>query len=156
MLERFLSDDRRRSMDWDSLTAGAPTVLALARLASDAWLSPRLDFERLSIEARALLFLAKDRGILELRGTNDAFDSADRLLMVHVELGPERIVVLRTPGNARGTMKFLEGFKQLCEAGLVLHHMQREFSLTERGFELSRTLSASELEGPLQAAQPVG
>lgn len=156
MLERFLSEDRRRSMDWDSLTAGAPTVLALARLASEAWVEPMLELEKLSVEARALLYLARDRGILELRGTNDAFDSAERLLMVHIEVGPERVVVMKTPGNARGTMRFLEGLKQLCQAGLIVHHMQREFSLSERGFEASRSLSATGLEEALQAAQPVG
>lgn len=155
MLERFLSEDRRRSMDWDSLSAGAPTVLALARLAAESWVLPARETEGLSVEARAILFLARDRGVIELRATNDAFDSADRLLVVQIETSAEQRVALRTPGDPRGTMKFLEGLRQLCECGLVIHHLQREFSLTGRGFALAESLNQAGLESALQAAQSI-
>lgn len=142
-------------MDWDSLTAGAPTVVALARLAAESWIEPRREVGSLGLEARAILFLAKDRGVIELRGSNDAFDSADRLLMVHVEVGADSVVVLKTPGNARGTMRFLEGLRELCEAGLVVHHMQREFSLAERGYSLASEMTRDGLETPLASAHPL-
>jgi Mn-dependent DtxR family transcriptional regulator len=31
----------------------------------------------------------------------------------------------------------LEAFRELCEQGLVIHQLQKEFSLTERGFTIA-------------------
>jgi len=155
MLERFLGNDRRRSLDWDSLSHGAPTIIGLAHLAADAMASPCAALESLSSEARCILFLARECGIIDLRGSNDAFERTDRLLMVHVQQKDGRVVVLKTAGNVRGTVRFLEGLRQLCAAGLVVHHLQSEFSLSSLGFDLAQSLTAEGLEADLSSVHPI-
>ena len=155
MLERYLGPDRSRSLEWESLSHGAPTIIGLAQIAAQAMSHPLRDPDRLSTAARCLLHLARHRGTLDVRGSNDTFERADRLLMVHVDLEDDRTVVLRTPGNARGTIRFLEGLRELCEAGLVLHHLQGEFTLSTRGFEVAEQVSADGLDDLLAAAHPV-
>jgi hypothetical protein len=43
------------------------------------------------------------------------------------------------------TVRFLDGFRQLCNAGLVMHQVGGEFSLTSRGFELAKGIHSAEV-----------
>ena len=155
MLERLLGEARRRSSDWESLSFGAPTLLGFAHLAASAMSQPQRSPHELSDEARAILVLARHRGLIELRGTNDAFAGCDRLLMVHLETEEDRVVRLRFPGDVRRTVRFLEGLRQLCEAGLVLHHLQREFTLSDAGFQFADTIDPQSVSELLDAAEPI-
>ena len=151
MLRRNLTDPSGQTW-WQDLSHGAPTISALARLCSNALIEsqltlpadeakPTLDLNTLSAEARALLHLAKQRGTFEIRAKKDGFDSAERFLAVAVEVEPERWRLLLEKATPRQTIRFLEAFASLCQAGLILHHVQAEFSFSSLGFE-----KATELE----------
>ena len=71
-----------------------------------------------------------ERGILEVKGCNTAYESPSRLLTVFVELEDESQIRFRDPRDAQQNVRFLEGFRQLCANGLVMHHLYHEFSLT--------------------------
>jgi hypothetical protein len=92
---------------WDELGAGAPTVVALAMLASQAL--ARADQEerkpRLSVEAKAILSASLPRGLLEIKAINTAFETPERLLAVHVEMEPERWLVFRDRRDPRYTIR---------------------------------------------------
>jgi hypothetical protein len=137
---------------WQELGEGAPTVIAFARLCSDALASrvPKADVEDLTEEARAVLYLARCRGAIEIKGVNHAFESSDRFLTVCVELDAERQFYLKRRNDPELTVRFLDGFQQLCSSGLVMHHLVREFSLTRMGFELARTIRREDV--PILAA----
>ena len=153
MLERYLGSEGSPSLDWESMGFGAPMIMGMAQLCSQAMAGPHYSADNLSIEGKAILFLARERGILELRGTNDAFESCQRLLTVFIECEDDQFIALKAPGNVRQTVKFLEGFRQACQAGLLFHHLQREFSLSTRGFDFADQLNESELETILEFAQ---
>ena len=91
-------------------------------------------------EARAILYLARRRGAMEVKGVNHAFDSSERFLAVCVELDLERTFILKRRDDPQLTIRFLDGFRQLCVSGLVMHHLLRDFSLTRRGFEVARSI----------------
>jgi len=78
------TEDGRQMVLWQELGEGAPTVIAFARLCSDALASrvPKADVEDLTEEARAVLYLARCRGAIEIKGVNHAFESSDRFLTV--------------------------------------------------------------------------
>jgi hypothetical protein len=144
---------------WDELGAGAPTVVALAMLASQAL--ARADQEerkpRLSVEAKAILSASLPRGLLEIKAINTAFETPERLLAVHVEMEPERWLVFRDRRDPRYTIRCLEGFRQLCSAGLVMHHLYREFSLSNQGFLLAGDLSVdADMQGILDRMVELG
>lgn len=153
MLERYLGSDGKGSIDWESMSFGAPTVIGLAQLCGQALMGPTRSTADISVEAKTILFLARERGILELRGTNDAFESCERLLTIFIECSDDQSIALKAPGNVRQSVKFLEGLRQACQAGLVLHHLQREFSLSALGFEFAEQLREEELEETLSFAQ---
>ena len=155
MLERYLGADKRGSIDWESMGVGAPTIIGLARLCSEAMSCPNRNIDDLSLEAKAILFLCRQRGIFELRGTNDAFDSCDRLLTIYVELDEDQVVALKATGNVRQSVRFLEGLRQACEAGLILHQLNREFSLSASGYKLADKIDESEVTELLAFVQPV-
>ena len=147
MLRRNLTDPNGQAW-WQDLSHGAPTISALASLCSqalidsqlmlpadDPYAPPGLDVNTLRAEARALLCLAKRRGTFEIRAKKDGFDSAARLLAVAVEVEPEQWRLLLDKSEPRQTIRFLEAFASLCQKGLVLHHMQAEFSFSSLGFE---------------------
>lgn len=153
VLERYLGSDGKGSIDWESMSFGAPTVIGMAQLCSHAMMGPMRALEELSIEAKAILYLARERGILELRGTNDAFESCQRLLTIFIECSNDQSIALKAPGNVRQSVKFLEGLRQACQAGLVLHHLQREFSLSAQGFDFAEQIDEGELAEVLEYAQ---
>lgn len=146
MLPRFLGEDGRARINWEEMGQGAPTLIGLARICSDALISPTRNPESLSVEAKLVLFLAKSRGVIHVMGNNDEFDPADRFLTVHVEVTPDKMVSLKFREEPKQTIRFLEGFKELCEAGLVIHHLYREFSLSLKGFDLAEKVALEEVQ----------
>jgi hypothetical protein len=126
---------------WEELGEGAPTLIAFAHLCSDSLArNVRQPTEPLSQEARAILYTARHRGAIEIKGTNHAFDSSERFLSVCVELDAERQFFMKRRDDPELTVRFLDGFRQLCAGGLVVHHLFREFSLSRAGFELARSI----------------
>ena len=144
--EKFYTMDGRQLVLWEELGAGAPTLIAFARLCADALAANRqVPQEELTSEARAILYAARQRGAIEIQGVNDAFDSSERLLAICVELDTDRRVTFRRRGEPELTIRFLDGFRQLCCSGLVMHQLFREFSLTCAGFKLARTIPRDEV-----------
>ena len=142
--------DNYLSGSWDALGAGAPALVALSQLCSNAMVdfdaaSP-IDVEPLSPEAKAILVASRDRGVIEIKAVNAAFDAPSRMLAVYVELDESQTIAFRDRNEPEVTVRFLEGFRVLCQKGLVMHHIHRDFSLTSRGFEVARTISKQEVQ----------
>ena len=136
---------------WDELGVGAPTLIALAQLCREA-LCGEISDEPLTPEAKAILASAAGRGVIEIKGVNSAFDSADRLLAVCVEEEVDRWRIFRCRERPETTIRFLDGFRRLCAAGLVLHQLYREFSLSAAGFEAARQVNRDEVRSLLELA----
>ncbi len=146
MLQPFIpSRETRWAETWQELGEGAPTLAGYARLCSLVLAGCATTSTPLSLEAKAILFAARERGMVEIKGTNKAFDAPARLLAVHVELDSQRTCVFRHRERPEITIRFLAGFRELCEAGLVMHHIYGDFSLTREGFEAARAISAEEV-----------
>jgi len=62
----------------------------------------------------------------------------------------------RSRENPAYTIRFLAGFRELCAAGLVMHHIYQEFSLTREGLELAATVPEAEVEALLGLATEFG
>lgn len=154
MLGRALGSDEQLAATWYDLGVGAPTISALAQLCSRAWVSGSVAAEELSPEARAILYVAGRRGILEIKGTNAAYESPSRLLTVFVEMDDDTRIRFRDARDIRQNVRFLEGFRQLCARGLVMHHLYHEFTLTPAGFELAATICPNEIQTLLDFGQP--
>ncbi|WP_153557782.1 hypothetical protein [Roseimaritima sediminicola] len=120
---------------WEALGEGAPTLSALAAVCARVVIDPPTQSETLSPEAEAILYAAKDRGVIEVRGVRTAFEAPARLLAVYVELDEHRTIAFRNREDPRVTVRFFEAFCQLCRSGLILHHLHRDFSLSQAGFE---------------------
>lgn len=148
------------TQSWKSLGTGGPTIHALARLAGASWADTRpigVDSpHELSAEARTILALARQHGVIELKSTNIAFDSTERLLTVHVQLTENRQMRFRKTGNARFTIRFLDGFRELCGVGLVVHQLYHEFCLTTRGFDWSDQIDRNSLAEWIDAGEVIG
>ena len=67
-------------------------MIALARLAAEGLAVElnSLTIEDLMPEAQTILFTARQRGVISIRGNNQAFDSVDRFLSVFVETGSDQ------------------------------------------------------------------
>ncbi len=149
---------------WEALGNGAPVLVALAQMCSHTWTreafgdapTPQPTLEGLSGHAQAILFAARTRGIIELKAVNTAFDAAARLLAVYVEESDERTIAFRDSQNPEVTVRFLDGFRQLCQRGLIIHHIYRDFSLSPRGFELAQTVQQSQVQQYLDMATEFG
>lgn len=135
---------------WEALGAGAPVLVALAQLCSQAMVdlpaANAASAEGLSPEAKAILVAARHRGTIEIKPVNTAFDPGARMLAVYVELSETQTIAFRDPANPELTVSFLEGFRHLCRAGLVMHHIHRDFSLTLLGFQIARRIDADEVQ----------
>ena len=154
MLRRNLADSGGQGW-WQDLSHGAATISALARLCSQSLVdsqtiesseSSELDVTTLPVEARALLKLAQRRGTFEIRAKKDGFDSAERLLAVAVEVKPEQWRLLLDKSTPRQTVRLLEAFAMLCGLGLVIHHVQAEFSFSSSGFERAAEIDGRDAE----------
>ena len=142
---------------WEALGAGAPVLVALAQLTSQAIIDqPECDPAKLSGEAKAILVAAKARGVIEIKGSHTAFEAPSRMLAVYIEIDDTRTIAFRDPEKPEVTVRFLEGFRQLCAFGLVVHHTHRDFSLTQQGFALARSLPTKELKPWLDQGREFG
>lgn len=142
---------------WEALGAGAPVLVALAQLTSQAIIDqPECDPAKLSGEAKAILVAAKARGVIEIKGSHTAFEAPSRMLAVYIEIDDTRTIAFRDPEKPEVTVRFLEGFRQLCAYGLVVHHTHRDFSLTQQGFDLARSLPTKELKPWLDQGREFG
>ncbi|MCC6509661.1 MAG: hypothetical protein IT423_11170 [Pirellulaceae bacterium] len=115
-----------------------------------------LTLEGLSGEAQAILLAARTRGIIELKAVNTAFDAAARLLAVYVEETDERTIAFRDARKPEVTVRFLDGFRELCQRGLIIHHIYRDFSLSPRGFELAKQVQRDKVQRWLDMATEFG
>ena len=154
MLERSLGIDELLTATWTELGVGAPTLVAFAQLCSRAWVTGQGATEELSPEAKAILFTAGQRGMLEVKGTNAAYESPSRLLTVFVETADDTRIRFRDSRDVRQNVRFLDGFRQLCARGLVMHHLFHEFTLTPAGFEMAATICPDEIQRLLELGQP--
>ncbi len=151
MLQRNLHNPGQTDPSWwEELGYGAPTIAGFARLCSRALQQPdarsddQLLFE-LPLESKLILYLARNRGTFEIRSNRDGFDSAERLLAVCVETEIDHWRLLLDKSDPEQTVRCLEGFRQLCVTGLTMHHLQREFSLSARGYELARSVGEDQV-----------
>jgi hypothetical protein len=142
MLQRNLSESSNKPTAWQELAEGAPTILAFAQLCSLALVDSEPKVMSLSDEAKTILALAANRGTIEIRAHRDPVDPVERFLAVCVEVEPERRILFLQKEDPHQTVKFLEGFRQLCRTGLILHHLHRDFSLSTHGYELARLLDS--------------
>src|SRR5262249_29212483 len=140
------------ALTWQELGEGAPTLAGLARVASLALASGGDKSIKLSAEARCLLVAARQRGIFEIKGANRAFDAPGRVLAVHVESDADRTLVFRSRRDPSFTIRFLAGFRDLCAAGLAMHHINAEFSLTREGLEVAQTIALQDVHALLELA----
>lgn len=157
MLNRdFGFQDSRLAFNWDDLQQSAPTVMAIALVCSQALvLDQPKSLDSLSEEAKALLFAGRVRGVYELKGDWEAFDSSQRLLSVSVEVAEQENWLFKRVGETERTIKFLGGFIELCRAGLVMHQWQREFVLTATGFELASKIEPDAVKELLEFPQKI-
>ncbi|MCE2791236.1 MAG: hypothetical protein ACK493_16780 [Planctomycetota bacterium] len=155
MLPRYTNSEATSIHGWNDLSDSTPVIVALAALSARAWVEkqPAGEPPLLSREAQVLLAAARERGIFELRTLPTEFDSSDRLLAVSVELPGQRKLVFKQSGNPRQTLRFLDAFRELCQQGLALHQLQKEFSLTSRGFAAADQLAAEDFTADLSFAR---
>ena len=150
------ADDPKWAVAWSELGHGAPTIAGLAQVASRAMATGGDKTARLSAEARCLLFAARERGVIEVKGANRAFDAPGRMLAIYVETDADHTLIFRSRENPAVTIRFLAGFRELCVAGLAMHHIYTEFSLTREGLELAATISRNEVAALLDQAVVMG
>ncbi len=156
MLERFLGTDEPLAASWSDMGIGAPTLIALAQLCSRAIAIGHVTAEDLTSEAKAILYAAHERGIIEVKCSNAAYESPSRLLTIYVETDTSSRIRFRDPRDPQQNILFLDGFRQLCANGLVMHHLYHEFSLTAAGFNHARQISPEGLETLLELGQAFG
>lgn len=154
MLPRsFSSNDQTASQAWQDLGEGAPTIMGFANLCSQAITNgSACDLQDLSDEAKAILAVVGNRGTMDIRASREPFDSAQRMLAVCAEYELDRRLLFLQKEDPEQTVRFLEGFRQLCQSGLVLHHLQKDFSLSAAGFEIAKKLKRSDYEALLKFA----
>lgn len=155
MLPRNLNTQDPQSGMWQQLGDGVPTVAGFAGLCSRVIAGLVDPPSKLSAEANAILVAAAGRGVIDIRISKDSFDSLDRFVAVCVEVGEEERLLFKQKANPRQTLRFLEGFRELCQAGLVMHHAYKDFSLTLAGFEAAEVLDRDEFKELLAFAEEV-
>jgi hypothetical protein len=147
--------DPRFAEMWQELGQGTPTIAGFARACSVSLATGGDKFIDLSAEARAILYAARNRGLLEIKASNRAFESPARMLAVYVETDVNRALLFRSRESPAYTIGFLAGFRELCASGLVMHHSYQEFSLTRGGLELAQTIDEQEVRALLDGATAV-
>ena len=152
---------------WDALGIAVPAISALAQLSVESLFrgvslgvaveSSRVEelIAKLSREALALLYAAQEHGLIEVKVTPRAFRAAERFLAIHITNGEDQVLVFQDPQQLRVAVEFLEGFAELCRAGLCLHQLHGEFSLTKAGFEAATKVRREDVELWLMKAQEV-
>jgi hypothetical protein len=160
-LDEYQTFHREMAASWEAMGEGGPTLAALAalcarRLAQSLEVMPVVSADTLSPEALAILYKARQRGIIEVRGVKTAFETPGRLLAIYVEESEHHTVAFRNREHPEVTIRFFEGFCELCRAGLVLHHLHRDFTLSRSGFELAKTVDAKNIQAELASATEFG
>lgn len=150
------ANDPKWAVAWSELGHGAPTIAGLANVASRAMADGGDRDLPLSPEARCILFAAKDRGVVEVKGANRAFDAPGRMLAIYVETDAEHTLIFRSRENPIYTIRFLAGFRELCAAGLAMHHIYTEFSLTRDGLERAQKVNREDVVELLAGAVVMG
>jgi hypothetical protein len=150
------SNDPRWAATWQELGQGAPTLGGLARLCSQALATGGDRSIVLSPEARAIMFAARERAMIEVKGSNRAFDAPARMLAVYIEVAPDRTLIFRRKDDPVFTIRFLAGFQELCQAGLVMHHIYHDFSLTREGLAEGAKIQEAEVAALLAQATELG
>jgi hypothetical protein len=165
MLIRNLgSTDHEPSTLIKVLGEGYPTIAAMAMLCAEAISQSMVTpvgsnitsdqaeandadvVDLISDEAKTLLVLARHRGTFEIRATQDAFDSTERFLAICVETEPEVFLMFRQKSQPRQSIRFLEGFSQLCRYGLMVHHLNKDFSLSSQGYRVADSLDKAQFQ----------
>ena len=147
------SGEQNSNHSWQDLGYGAPTIMGFATLCSRAITNrSQCDLDELCGEAKAILVAAADRGTMDIRASREPFDSSERLMAICVEFELDRRLLFLRKDDPQQTVRFLEGFRQLCESGLVLHHLQKDFSLSATGFEIAKQLNRADHESLLSFA----
>lgn len=146
LLRNLSTTDQASSTILQELANGLPTIAAFAKLCGRSISGEVEPVANLAPEALAIVAASGGQGMFDIRGDKEAFESADRFLAVCVEVAADRRLLFRDKANPRQTMLFLEGFRQLCQSGLIMHHMLKDFSLTSSGFELSDRLNANDYQ----------
>ena len=157
MLERYLGTDEHAVQLWSELGRSSPNLYTLARLCSQPWLRTASDSGELSLEARAILVLARPRGMFELKVANTSANAVERLLTVFIDIAPDQLLALRIRNDLQASLRLFDGFRQLCAAGMVMHHQFNEFSLTNLGFLAAEAFSrveVGELLAKIENASP--
>lgn len=145
-------DNSSPSLTWSDLVAGTPTIIGLATLCARAIaLGPR-SIPTLSLEAQAILWSAKERCSIEVKGVKNAYDSSERMLAVHVELAPEKLLAFRSRVDPHYTIRMLGGLVELCGAGLVMHLQSHEFSLSRAGIAAAAQVDPPAVSGLIAQA----
>ena len=154
LLRNLGADQQRQQTAWADLAEGAPTIIGFADLCGLALANPRPEFsvDQLSDEAKTILIVAANRGTMDIRAKRDSFDSAARLLAVCVEFELDRRLLFLSEQDPKQSLRFLDGFRQLCEHGLIIHHLQKDFSLSSQGFEVANRLVRSDYENLIEFA----
>ena len=140
MLDRYLGSNEYASQLWSELGKSSPNLYALARLCSQSWLHGTAAPDPLSDEARAILVLARNQGMIELKVANTSANAVERLLTVYVEVTPEQLLAVRIRGDLQASLRLFDGFRELCAAGMVMHHQLNEFSLTNTGLNAAAAI----------------
>lgn len=161
LLLEFQTFHREMASSWDAMGEGGPTLAALAALCARTLVqrleSPSASSEpSFSPEALAILYTARERGVIEVRGVKTAFEAPGRLLAIYVEESEHRTVAFRSRENPEITVRFFDGFCELCGAGLILHHLHRDFTLSRQGFVKAREIDRREIEDELAHATEFG
>jgi hypothetical protein len=146
------ADDPAPLLTWGDVVSGAPSIIGFAALAGRAIATNARLEGGLSLAAQAILLTARDRGSLEIKASKNAYDSAQRLLAVYVELAPERFLAFRSSTRPHYTIEMLDGFRQLCAAGMVMHHLGHDFSLTHAGMLAAAAVEREAVVGLLAEA----
>lgn len=153
LLRNLKSADQTGSLIQE-MSEGLPTISSFARLCGHA-LAGEIQGVNPSQEALALVAASGGQGTFDIRGDKDGFESAERFLAICVEIGPSRRLLFRDKSDPRRTMLYLEGFRQLCQSGFIVHHMMKDFSLSKTGYELADTLNADEFKEWIEFAVEV-
>lgn len=149
----FNNQDGPQPVHWREISDGVPTLTGLATLCSRNLAGLTTPVAQLSLEAQAILYQARQRGMIELQNHAELFDSSDRLLAIIVELPEQKRWMFKRHAQPRTTQLFLEGFRQLCQSGLVIHQSHKEFSLTAAGFERADSIDPQTLTTQLAYGQ---
>lgn len=156
MLQPHIDNEARWAQTWQELGEGVPTLAGFARLCSIALTRDVRREAVFSVEAKTVLYAARERGVIEIKGSNRSFDAPSRMLAVYVERTAHDFIAFRSREKPEITIRMLAGFRELCEAGYVMHHIYGDFSLTREGFDLARTIAKEEVEKLLSEASEFG